>query len=110
MNTLKNYKWVALFAGALMINACTSAPNRVEIKEKEGAFLLYRGGEPYFIKGAVGWDYLDRLAAYGGNSLRCSPGFPDQADSLGLTVLANLPVKAQRDGFGLQFEGLGCGK
>lgn len=99
MNTLKSYIWVALFAGALMINGCTSAPIRVEIKEKEGAYLLYRGGEPYFIKGAVGWDYLDRLAAYGGNSLRCSPDLLDKADSLGLTVMANLPLKAQRDGF-----------
>ena len=99
MNALKYFTWVALFAAALIISACTSAPLRVEIKEKDGGYLLYRGGEPYFIKGAVGWDYLDRLAAYGGNSLRCSPRHLDMADSLGLSVLANLPVKAQRDGF-----------
>ncbi len=71
----------------------------MEIKEKDGAYILYRGGDPFFIKGAVGWDYLDRLAAYGGNSLRMGPGFLDRADSLGLTVLANLPVGSQRDGF-----------
>jgi len=105
--------WVMLFAGALLISACKGGNNgsaergmavedgpiRVEIKEKDGGYQLYRGGEPYFIKGAVGWDYLDRLAAYGGNSLRTGSRFLDRADSLGLTVLANLPVRAQRDGF-----------
>ncbi|MFH0758453.1 MAG: glycoside hydrolase family 2 TIM barrel-domain containing protein [Bacteroidota bacterium] len=99
MNKWNNCVWIALIAGALMINACKSAPMRVEIKEKDGAYQLFRGEEPYFIKGAVGWDYLDRLAAYGGNSLRSSPRMLDRADSLGLTVLANLPVGSQRGGF-----------
>ena len=99
MKTLYHGALLVLFTGALTLNACNSAAPRVEIKEKEGAYQLYRAGEPYFIKGAVGWDYLDRLAACGGNSLRTGPGFLDRADSLGLTVMANLPVKAQRDGF-----------
>ena len=99
MNTLNHYTFVALLSGALLISACNSAPTRVEIKEKDGGYQLYRGEEPYFIKGAVGWDYLDRLAVYGGNSLRSNPKFLDQADSLGLTMLANLPVGSQRGGF-----------
>lgn len=110
---MNNCTWVALFVGALMISACrggnngsgetglteNSTPLRVTIEEKDGAYQLYRGGDPYFIKGAVGWDYLDRLVSYGGNSVRISPRFLDQADSLGLTVLANLPVGSQRAGF-----------
>jgi hypothetical protein len=113
MYRLHNCTLVTLFTGALIINACKGGNNgtagtafsrdggpvRVEIREKEGGYQLYRGGDPYFIKGAVGWDYLDRLAVYGGNSLRCSTGFLDRADSLGLTVLANLPVGSQRSGF-----------
>jgi hypothetical protein len=113
MDRLNHGTLVTLFAGALILNACkggnngagetgfvaTGGPIRVEIKEKRGGFQLLRGGEPYFIKGAVGWDYLDRLAACGGNSLRSSPRSLNRADSLGLTMMANLPVKAQRDGF-----------
>lgn len=117
MNNFNFYLCLWLFSAALILNACKGAgagagngsgengfsgnkgPLEVVIKEKDGAYFLYRGGEADLIKGAVGWDFLDRLAAYGGNSIRCSPRFLDQADSLGLTVLANLPVKAQRDGF-----------
>ncbi len=65
---MKTLHYCALLASlyvALALNACNSASTRVEIKEKDGAYQLYRGGEPYFIKGAVGWDYLDRLAAWG---------------------------------------------
>jgi hypothetical protein len=73
--------------------------NRVEIKKEGGGFKMYRNGEPYFIKGAVGWNFLDELRASGGNSLRTSARLLDEADSLGLTVLVNIPMKAERDGF-----------
>ncbi|MGF1635643.1 MAG: glycoside hydrolase family 2 TIM barrel-domain containing protein [Cyclobacteriaceae bacterium] len=77
-------------------------PIAVEIREADQTYALYRGGEPYFIKGAVVFDkYLDRLAAYGGNSIR--KGQMDikelnEVHKLDLSVLYNLPVKAQRDG------------
>jgi hypothetical protein len=45
-------------------------PARVRIENRNGNFRLLRNGEPYFIKGAVGSDYLDKLKAYGGNSIR----------------------------------------
>lgn len=105
-----NTRNISILIALLIITACTgkksgepgaeeSGPVKVEIREKDGGFQLYRGGEPYFIKGAVGWNYLDKLAEYGGNSVRWRPGYLDQADSLGLTVLANLPVGSERGGF-----------
>ncbi|MFW5877907.1 MAG: DUF7594 domain-containing protein, partial [bacterium] len=42
----------------------------VEVIEKSGKYTLYRGGEEYFIKGAGGQVYLDRVKEYGGNSIR----------------------------------------
>ncbi len=74
-------------------------PVKVEIKKEEGKFQLYKNGEPYFIKGAVGWDFLEELKNAGANSLRTSPGLLDEAHRLGFSVLVNLPVAAERSGF-----------
>ncbi len=54
----------------------------------------------YFIKGAVGNDYLQKLKDYGGNSIRTGDNVNnlDRAESLGLTALVGLPVRAERDG------------
>ncbi|PSQ79155.1 MAG: hypothetical protein BRD37_01015 [Bacteroidetes bacterium QH_8_67_23] len=73
----------------------------VEIMEQsDGGFQLLRGGEPYYVKGAKGaGPHLDRLARYGGNSVRTSdPEMLDRAHERGLTVQFHLPVAAQRDG------------
>jgi beta-galactosidase/beta-glucuronidase len=61
---------------------------------------LLVNNQPYFIKGAVGSDYLEKLKQYGGNSIRTGsdPEILDNAQSLGLTALVNLPVRAERDG------------
>jgi hypothetical protein len=75
------------------------SPSKVEIKKGIGTFQLYKNGEPYFIKGAVSWDFLDELKAAGANSLRTSPKLLDEAHRLGFSVLVNLPVAAERSGF-----------
>lgn len=71
-----------------------------KIIKKEGAFELRVNGKPFFIKGAVGSDYLEKLKQYGGNSIRTgsSTAVLNKARSLGLTALVNLPVRAERDG------------
>ena len=81
-------------------------PISVEILEENGQFQLYRGGEPTFIKGArtLGTRYIDKVAEYGGNSVRIGYGngvqeVLDKAHDLGLSVLVGLPVRAERDGF-----------
>src|SRR4028119_1574499 len=73
---------------------------KVKIVKSKNAFQLLVNGKPYFIKGAVGSDYLEKLKQYGGNSIRTGsrPDILDKAKSLGLTALVNLPVRAGRDG------------
>lgn len=92
----------------LLVNACSwtgqrsevsETPPKVEFRPEEGGFNMYLDGEPFFIKGAVGWDFLDELAASGANSLRTGPRLLDEAHRLGFMVLVNLPVRAERDGF-----------
>jgi len=72
---------------------------KVDIKKENSRFILYRAGESYFIKGAVGWGFLDQLTASGANSVRSSYKFLDEAHRNGLTVLVNLPMEAERNGF-----------
>jgi hypothetical protein len=58
-----------------------------------------RGGQPYFVKGAVGGVRLDQLTAAGGNSTRTGPNRLDEAARFGLTALVGLPLGKQRMGF-----------
>ena len=37
-------------------------PIKTEIRKTEVGYQLYRGGQPYFIKGAGGSTYPDRIA------------------------------------------------
>jgi hypothetical protein len=89
-----------LLLAARPVLAQDNKPARVRIENQNGNFRLLQDGEPYFIKGAVGSDYLDKLKAYGGNSIRTGskPETLAKAHALGLTALVNLPVRAERDG------------
>jgi hypothetical protein len=76
-----------------------AGPVKVEIRKENGSFRLYRGGQPYFIKGAVyggdpnGQFPLKELKARGGNSIRSGgTQILDEAQRLGMTVLFNLPM------------------
>ncbi|MCF8225325.1 MAG: hypothetical protein K9J30_05560 [Bacteroidales bacterium] len=80
-------------------NSQNSSPVPVTIKKEKGSHKLYRGGDPYFIKGAVGWSFFDELEMAGANSLRSSARILDEAHSRGLTMLVNIRMKAERDGF-----------
>lgn len=77
---------------------------RVEIRKTDSSYELYRDGRPYFIKGAGGSTYPDRIAAYGGNSIRTwstrgAQKVLDSAQKYGLTVLLGLDVTGERHGF-----------
>jgi beta-galactosidase/beta-glucuronidase len=72
-------------------------PPTVEVRYNEGRAMLYRHGEPYFIKGASGTEHLDRLAEYGGNSVRTwslhdAERILDEAHELGLTVTLGIEI------------------
>ncbi len=76
-----------------------TGPSVVRIVQTDGRYVLERDGKPYWIKGAVGSAYLDRLKAAGGNSIRAGARDLDRAHALGLTVLVGLPFGKQRWGF-----------
>jgi len=88
-----------------------SAGSKVEVISKpDGSFTLLLNGEPYMVKGAGGHQYLDLLAASGGNSIRTwgieqleevLDGKPllDRAHESGISVTVGFWVQHQRHGF-----------
>ena len=80
-----------------------SHPVKVEVRKVNNSYKLYRGGQPYFIKGAGGTSYSDRLVKYGGNSIRTwdsrnGAQILNNAQQLGLTVTMGLDVARERHG------------
>ena len=82
----------------------STIPVKVELKKVDSSFRLFRNGQQYFIKGAGGNIFPDRLTAYGGNSIRTwntrnAKRLLDTAAKYGLTVLMGLEVSSERHGF-----------
>jgi hypothetical protein len=100
---LKNIQLTSYLLGFMLflLSGCRhEKPQKiVEIVNTEKGYQLYYKGKPYFIKGAVGWNYLEELSESGANSLRGGIELLDKAHSRGLTVLVKLPMRAERDGF-----------
>ena len=77
---------------------------KVEVRQANGRYELLRAGRPYFVRGAGGSKFPERIAAYGGNSIR-TWGTGDAAKVLGtarangLTVMLGLDVARERHGF-----------
>lgn len=105
-------KFSILCAAAVLITGGTAAQQtqlkkqavKVELQNKDGVYQLFRDGKPYFIRGAGGSAYADRIAAYGGNSIRTwgtrdGQKVLDSAHKYGLTVLMGLDVARERHGF-----------
>lgn len=86
-----------------MLPVVRSEPVPVELIEKDGYHLLFRAGEPYFIRGAGGSENLELLADTGGNSVRTwgrtDRDFLDRAHEAGLTVCVGLWIEHERHGF-----------
>ncbi len=80
-------------------------PVKVTVEKKgENSFVLMRQGKPYYVKGAGGNTYLDRVKKYGGNSIRTwshenARAVLDSAHKYGLTVMMGLWVQHERHGF-----------
>ncbi len=94
--------------GVSMISAAVvaqSAPVPVEIKGEAGNFKLFRGGQPYVVRGAgtQSTDDLGSLARHGANSVRNwavgDGSVLDRAQELGLTVALCLDLERERHGF-----------
>jgi hypothetical protein len=106
MISFSKFKAITLFL--FTFNAAT-AQNfgiavKVKVESRNDGFVITKNGKPYFIKGAGGTNYMDRLAKYGGNSIRTwdtrnGESILKKADSLGLTVTMGLNVARERHGF-----------
>jgi hypothetical protein len=95
--------WLLAVAGGAMAWA-GSGPVRVEVVQRDGAWQLLRGGEPYVIQGAGGSTGLDLLAASGANGFRTWGAddigpLLDRADSLGLAVTVGFWMGQEQQGF-----------
>lgn len=94
----------AALATAALAPPRAAGPVKVAVRQQNGSYQLLRGGQPYFIKGAGGGQYPERIAAYGGNSIRTwSTSGADKvladARANGLTVMLGLDVARERHGF-----------
>ena len=106
MNFCKSVIWTlsCLCLLGYSASAQTTQPVKTEIVKQGDGYTLLRDGKPYFIKGAGGSNYMDRLKAYGGNSIRTwstqgGQRVLDEAQRLGLTVTMGLGVATERHGF-----------
>lgn len=68
--------------------------------ESGGKWHLIHEGQPFYIKGAVGWTHFDVLKNCGGNAVRAraSKRNLDRAREYGLAVMTGLPVRGERNG------------
>ena len=107
---MKNYCLRRLAPLALATLTLTAAayppagPVKVTVRQTKGQYELLRGGQPYFVKGAGGSQYPERIAAYGGNSIRTwgtddAPQVLAAANKNHLTVMLGLDVARERHGF-----------
>ncbi len=95
------------FLGNLSLSFCQApapGPIKVEIRQENGQWQMYRGGEPYYIKGIGGQSEMDRAIAYGANSVRtwgAAEGIAilDEAHAKGLSISFGLWVGCERQGF-----------
>ncbi len=106
-----NLKFQPLLLLSLLFFVCsgeklhTDVPLKVEVREVDGTYRLYRNGMPFYIKGAGGGaGRIRELAEHGANSLRTwnprnAAGVLDSAQTYGLTVLMGLDVAKERHGF-----------
>lgn len=101
----KEIRILTLFLSGLLCASLTFAQAiPVKIIQTDEGYTLTRGGEPYYIKGAGGSEYLDQVLEAGGNSIRTwsaseAGQILDKAHAKGLTVMFGLWVGHERHGF-----------
>jgi hypothetical protein len=92
------------FTASLALAGPPASPVKVTVRQANGRYELLRAGQPYFVKGAGGSQYPERIAAYGGNSIRTwgtgdAPTVLAAANKHHLTVMLGLDVARERHGF-----------
>lgn len=92
--------WLATMAQSLFAQVV-----KVEVVvNPAGGFQLLRGGLPYYVNGAGGDVFMDKIKACGGNSLRLwgaenAQEVLDEAQKRGITVMLGLWMAPERHGF-----------
>lgn len=86
------------------IDNLDEGPIKVEVIEEEGNYILYRGGEPYYIKGAGLDGARESLVSHGANSFRTwgthgAQKVLDEALAHGMTVTMCIWIGHERHGF-----------
>ncbi len=97
-------RWTSLtlFMGILAaVNArqAGAEPVHWQVKSTPDGWRLLRDGEPFSIQGAVAPNRFDVLKVRGGNAVRVNASRPalDAAQAARLAVMANLPVRGERN-------------
>jgi hypothetical protein len=77
-----------------------NGPSKWQVVHEDDGWRLLKDGQPFYIKGAVGWNRFDVLRRCGGNAVRtpAKKNLLDAAYEEGLAVMANLPVQGERNG------------
>ena len=96
-----------LFISLIISSLCFSQQvisQKTEIIKTNDGFQLLRNGNPYYVKGAGGTEYLDILKSIGGNSIRTwstddAMKVLDEAHANGISVCLGLWVGHERHGF-----------
>ncbi|MFZ5831013.1 MAG: glycoside hydrolase family 2 TIM barrel-domain containing protein [Planctomycetota bacterium] len=88
-----------VFDGSCAFGAERARPSEWRISEANGVWQLRHNGEPFYIQGAVGHVHLDLLGRCGANAVRlpATKANLDAAHRAGLKVMANLPVRGERN-------------
>ena len=67
---MKKHYYIPFFILLFLSTFSIAQPVKVEVRQVEGEFSLYRNNEPYYIKGVGGSKHVDQLLYLGGNSIR----------------------------------------
>ena len=99
------YFWMVFSLFFIILCGCAnSGIQKVEVRKTAAGYQLFRGGKPYYIKGAGILDHYKMLSEYGGNSVR-TWGITEWdevfslAEKYGLTVCAGIWLEQERQGF-----------
>ncbi len=97
-------QWLLLLVIGCPLAAChnpysaeATKGKKVAIRKENGRYQLYKDGQPFFVKGAVGHTHLDELAACGANTLliwdtSLIEKTLNEADRNHLSVIAGLDI------------------
>jgi hypothetical protein len=89
---------------ASVTSSSAAGAQQVQIRLQKDRFLLYRGAEPYYVKGVGGDRFLENAAAAGANSVRTwgsqnATAILDRAHSLDMTVMMGIWMSHEADSY-----------